>query len=81
MLENNPHLSSREIAEESGIHHTTVEDHIKSLGNISSNSSKTKYPSTKSAALFVVRQESSSVLRVAETGKNHQRGYVLQSFG
>ncbi|GFU89470.1 mariner Mos1 transposase [Trichonephila clavipes] len=33
-----------------------------------SNSSKTKYPSTKSTALFVVGQERSSVLRVAETG-------------
>ncbi|GFX26542.1 histone-lysine N-methyltransferase SETMAR [Trichonephila clavipes] len=32
MLKNNPHLTSREIAEEFGIHHTTVEDHIKSLG-------------------------------------------------
>ncbi|GFV44936.1 mariner Mos1 transposase [Trichonephila clavipes] len=32
MLENNPHLSSQEIAEEFGIHHTTVGDHIKSLG-------------------------------------------------
>ncbi|GFW57137.1 histone-lysine N-methyltransferase SETMAR [Trichonephila clavipes] len=32
MLENNPHLTSREIAEEFGIHHTTVGDYIKSLG-------------------------------------------------
>ncbi|GFW68365.1 histone-lysine N-methyltransferase SETMAR [Trichonephila clavipes] len=32
MLENNPHLTSREIAEEFGIHHTAVGDHIKSLG-------------------------------------------------
>ncbi|GFW06522.1 histone-lysine N-methyltransferase SETMAR [Trichonephila clavipes] len=32
MLENNPHLTSQEIAEEFGIHHTTVGDHIKSLG-------------------------------------------------
>ncbi|GFV44036.1 mariner Mos1 transposase [Trichonephila clavipes] len=32
MLENNPHLTSQEIAEEFGIHHTTVEDHIKYLG-------------------------------------------------
>ncbi|GFY14060.1 histone-lysine N-methyltransferase SETMAR [Trichonephila clavipes] len=32
MLENNSHLTSQEIAEESGIHHTTVGDHIKSLG-------------------------------------------------
>ncbi|GFV47752.1 mariner Mos1 transposase [Trichonephila clavipes] len=32
MLENNPHLTIREIAEEFGIHHTTVGDHIKSLG-------------------------------------------------
>ncbi|GFV43672.1 histone-lysine N-methyltransferase SETMAR [Trichonephila clavipes] len=132
MLENNSHLTSQEIAEEFGIHHTTVRDHIKSLGfvlkrsvwvpheltekNLSvsvrmcslhlirhtvelfldklitgdekwilnenikgkkillqtrniSNSSKTKYPSTKSTALFVVGQERSSVLRVAETGK------------
>ncbi|GFX83081.1 histone-lysine N-methyltransferase SETMAR [Trichonephila clavipes] len=38
-----------------------------------SNSSKTKYPSTKSTALFVVGQERSSILRVAETGKTHQR--------
>ncbi|GFX06492.1 histone-lysine N-methyltransferase SETMAR [Trichonephila clavipes] len=30
MLENNPHLTSQEIAEEFGIHHTTVVDHIKS---------------------------------------------------
>ncbi|GFU80271.1 hypothetical protein TNCV_3520481 [Trichonephila clavipes] len=37
--------------------------------NIISNSSKTKYPSTKSTALFVVRRERSSVIRVAETGK------------
>ncbi|GFT82972.1 mariner Mos1 transposase [Trichonephila clavipes] len=44
-----------------------------------SNSSKTKYPSTKSTALFVVGQERSSVLRVPETGENHQRGSVLQS--
>lgn len=32
MLENYPHLTSREISEEFGIHHTTVGDHIKSLG-------------------------------------------------
>ncbi|GFW68847.1 histone-lysine N-methyltransferase SETMAR [Trichonephila clavipes] len=31
MLENNPHLTSREIAEEFGIHHTTVGDDIKYL--------------------------------------------------
>ncbi|GFW91930.1 histone-lysine N-methyltransferase SETMAR [Trichonephila clavipes] len=31
MLENNPHLTSGEIAEEFGIRHTTVGDHIKSL--------------------------------------------------
>ncbi|GFX87390.1 hypothetical protein TNCV_3369591 [Trichonephila clavipes] len=49
--------------------------------NIISNSSKTKYPSTKSTALFVVRRKRSSVLRVAETGKNHQHGSVLQSTG
>ncbi|GFY16981.1 histone-lysine N-methyltransferase SETMAR [Trichonephila clavipes] len=33
MLENNPHLTSREIAEEFVIYHTTVGDHIKSLGH------------------------------------------------
>ncbi|GFU07453.1 histone-lysine N-methyltransferase SETMAR [Trichonephila clavipes] len=77
MLENNPHLTSREIAEEFGIHHTTVGDHIKSLGNIISNSSKTKYQSMKNTDLFVVGQERSSVLRVAETGKNQQCGSVL----
>ncbi|GFV10045.1 hypothetical protein TNCV_2313781 [Trichonephila clavipes] len=49
--------------------------------NIISNSSKTKYPSTKSTALFVVGHERSSILRVAETGENHQRGSVLQSTG
>ncbi|GFS75045.1 mariner Mos1 transposase [Trichonephila clavipes] len=32
MLENNPHLTSQEIAEEFGIHHTNFGDHIKSLG-------------------------------------------------
>ncbi|GFU69584.1 histone-lysine N-methyltransferase SETMAR [Trichonephila clavipes] len=32
MLENNPHLTSQEIAEEFGIHHTAVGNHIKSLG-------------------------------------------------
>ncbi|GFV36543.1 histone-lysine N-methyltransferase SETMAR [Trichonephila clavipes] len=32
MLENNPHLTSREIAEEFGIHDTTVGDYIKYLG-------------------------------------------------
>ncbi|GFV11101.1 histone-lysine N-methyltransferase SETMAR [Trichonephila clavipes] len=32
MLRNSPHLTSQEIAEEFGIHHTTVGDHIKSLG-------------------------------------------------
>ncbi|GFS99535.1 histone-lysine N-methyltransferase SETMAR [Trichonephila clavipes] len=31
ILENNPHLTSQEIAEEFGIHHRTVGDHIKSL--------------------------------------------------
>ncbi|GFX02226.1 histone-lysine N-methyltransferase SETMAR [Trichonephila clavipes] len=31
LLENNPHLTCQEIAEEFGIHHTTVGDHIKSL--------------------------------------------------
>lgn len=31
MLENDPHLTSREIAEEFGTHHTTIGDHIKSL--------------------------------------------------
>ncbi|GFW84946.1 histone-lysine N-methyltransferase SETMAR [Trichonephila clavipes] len=131
MLEIKPHLTSREIAEEFGIHHTTVRDHINPLGfvlkqsvwvphelmekslsdhvimrsshltrhneepfleklitgdekwilyenikrkkilmqtrNIISNSSKTKYRSTKITGLFVVGQERSSVLRVAET--------------
>ncbi|GFS80900.1 histone-lysine N-methyltransferase SETMAR [Trichonephila clavipes] len=33
MLENKPYLTSQEIAEEFGIHYTTVGDHIKSLGN------------------------------------------------
>ncbi|GFX29320.1 uncharacterized protein TNCV_3218541 [Trichonephila clavipes] len=33
MLENNPHLTSQGIAEEFGIYHTTVGDHIKSLGD------------------------------------------------
>ncbi|GFV08154.1 mariner Mos1 transposase [Trichonephila clavipes] len=133
MLENNLHLTSQEIAEEFGIHHTTVGGHIKYLGfvlkclgslspdkltknnlsdrvkmcsshlirynvesfldkritgeekwilyenikrkillqtrNIISNSSKTKYTSTKSTTLFVVGHERSSVLRVAEIGK------------
>ncbi|GFW36461.1 mariner Mos1 transposase [Trichonephila clavipes] len=32
MLENNPHLTSQEIAKEFGIHHTTVGDYIKSFG-------------------------------------------------
>ncbi|GFS94235.1 histone-lysine N-methyltransferase SETMAR [Trichonephila clavipes] len=32
MLENNPHLTSREIAEEFGNYYTTVGDHIESLG-------------------------------------------------
>ncbi|GFW66602.1 mariner Mos1 transposase [Trichonephila clavipes] len=32
MLENNPHITSQEISEEFGIHHTTVGDHIKYLG-------------------------------------------------
>ncbi|GFU94360.1 histone-lysine N-methyltransferase SETMAR [Trichonephila clavipes] len=32
-LENNPHLTSREFAEEFGIHHSTVGNHIKSLGH------------------------------------------------
>ncbi|GFU07036.1 mariner Mos1 transposase [Trichonephila clavipes] len=32
MLENNPHLTSQEIAEEFGNPDTTVEDHINSLG-------------------------------------------------
>ncbi|GFS77522.1 histone-lysine N-methyltransferase SETMAR [Trichonephila clavipes] len=32
MLENNPHFTSQEVAEEFGIHHTTVRDNIKSLG-------------------------------------------------
>ncbi|GFW95816.1 histone-lysine N-methyltransferase SETMAR [Trichonephila clavipes] len=32
MLEYNPHLTSREIAKEFGIHHTTVGDYIKYLG-------------------------------------------------
>ncbi|GFX86276.1 histone-lysine N-methyltransferase SETMAR [Trichonephila clavipes] len=32
MLENNSHLTSQEIAEDFGIHHTTVGDHIKALG-------------------------------------------------
>ncbi|GFV36890.1 mariner Mos1 transposase [Trichonephila clavipes] len=32
MLENDPHLTSREIAEEFGIHHITVGDYVKSLG-------------------------------------------------
>ncbi|GFT61092.1 histone-lysine N-methyltransferase SETMAR [Trichonephila clavipes] len=31
MLKNNSHLTSQEIADEFGIHHTTVGDHIKSL--------------------------------------------------
>ncbi|GFT52414.1 hypothetical protein TNCV_502431 [Trichonephila clavipes] len=49
--------------------------------NIISNSSKIKYPSTKSTALFVMGQERSSVIQVAETGKDHQHGSVLQSAG
>ncbi|GFX80681.1 hypothetical protein TNCV_499481 [Trichonephila clavipes] len=48
---------------------------------IISNSSKTKYPLTKNTALFVVGYERFSVLRVTETGENHQRGSILQSAG
>ncbi|GFX44538.1 histone-lysine N-methyltransferase SETMAR [Trichonephila clavipes] len=140
MLENNPHLTSRGIAEEFGIHHTTVGDYIKSLGFVLKQSVSVPHELTeknlsdrvrmcvlirhnaepvfdklitgdKKWILYgnikrkkhtanqenhqqqfqnqvsinekycVVGQERSSVLQVAETGKKHQRGSILQSAG
>ncbi|GFX09834.1 histone-lysine N-methyltransferase SETMAR [Trichonephila clavipes] len=143
MLKNNSHSTSQEIAEEFGIHHTTVGDHIKSLAfvvkrsvwvphelteknlsdrvricsshlirlnmepfldklitgdkkwilyeNIKRKKSYCK-PGTSSATIpkpsihhqkvqlcLWWEHKRFSVLRVAETGKNHQRGSVLQS--
>ncbi|XP_015911681.1 histone-lysine N-methyltransferase SETMAR-like [Parasteatoda tepidariorum] len=63
MLENNPHLTSREIAEEFGIHHTTVGDHIKSLGLVLKQSVCVPHELTEKNLSHRVRMCSSHLIR------------------
>ncbi|XP_073986846.1 histone-lysine N-methyltransferase SETMAR-like [Rhodnius prolixus] len=63
MLENNPHLTSREIAEEFGIHHTTVGDHIKSLGFVLKQSVWVPHELTEKNLSDRVRMCSSHLIR------------------
>ncbi|KFM57872.1 Mariner Mos1 transposase, partial [Stegodyphus mimosarum] len=63
MLENNPHLTSREFAEEFGIHHTTVGDHIKSLGFVLKQSVCVPHELTEKNLSDRVRMCSSHLIR------------------
>ncbi|GFX46202.1 histone-lysine N-methyltransferase SETMAR [Trichonephila clavipes] len=63
MLENNPHLTSREIAEEFGIHHTTVGDYIISLGFVFKQSVWVPHELTEKNLSDRVRMCSSHLIR------------------
>ncbi|GFT07793.1 histone-lysine N-methyltransferase SETMAR [Trichonephila clavipes] len=63
MLENNSHLTSQEIAEKFGIHHTTVGDHIKSLGFVLKRSVWVPHELTKKNLSDRVRMCSSHLIR------------------
>ncbi|GFS90743.1 histone-lysine N-methyltransferase SETMAR [Trichonephila clavipes] len=63
MLENNPHLTSREIAEEFGIHRTAVEDYIKSLGFVLKQSIWVSHELTENNSSDRVRMCSSHLIR------------------
>ncbi|GFV87819.1 histone-lysine N-methyltransferase SETMAR [Trichonephila clavipes] len=63
MLENNPHLTNQEIAEEFGIHHTTVGDHIKSLGFVLKRGDWVPYELTEKNLSDRVRMCSSHLIR------------------
>ncbi|GFV29646.1 histone-lysine N-methyltransferase SETMAR [Trichonephila clavipes] len=63
MLENNPHLTSQEIAEEFGIHHPTVGDHIKSLGFVLKRSVWVPHELTEINLSDCVRMCSSHLIR------------------
>ncbi|GFX42713.1 histone-lysine N-methyltransferase SETMAR [Trichonephila clavipes] len=63
MLENNPHLTSQEIAEEFGIHHTTVGDHIKYLGFVLKRSVWVPHELTEKNLSDRVRMCSSHLIR------------------
>ncbi|GFW59275.1 histone-lysine N-methyltransferase SETMAR [Trichonephila clavipes] len=63
MLENNSHLTSQEIAEEFGIHHTTVGDHIKSLGFVLKRSVWVPHELTEKNLSDRVRMCSSHLIR------------------
>ncbi|GFV99067.1 histone-lysine N-methyltransferase SETMAR [Trichonephila clavipes] len=63
MLENNPHLTSQEIAEEFGIHHTTVGDPIKSLGFVLKRSVWVPHELTENNLFDRVRICSSHLIR------------------
>ncbi|GFT99875.1 histone-lysine N-methyltransferase SETMAR [Trichonephila clavipes] len=64
MLKNNSHLTSKEIAEEFGIHHTTVGDHIKSLGLVVKRSNCVPYELTEKNLSDRVRMCSSHLIRL-----------------
>ncbi|XP_071035363.1 histone-lysine N-methyltransferase SETMAR-like [Parasteatoda tepidariorum] len=63
MLENNPRLTSREIAEEFGIHRTTVGHHIKSLGFVLKQSVWVPHEITENNLSDRVRMCSSHLIR------------------
>ncbi|GFU59239.1 histone-lysine N-methyltransferase SETMAR [Trichonephila clavipes] len=63
MLENNPHLTSQEIAEEFDIHHTTAGDHIKYLGFVLKRSVSVPHELTEKNLSDRVRMYSSHLIR------------------
>ncbi|GFX64410.1 histone-lysine N-methyltransferase SETMAR [Trichonephila clavipes] len=63
MLENNPHLTSQETAEEFGIHHTTFGDQIKSLGSVLKRSVWVPHELTEKNLSDRVRMCSSYLIR------------------
>ncbi|GFT60541.1 histone-lysine N-methyltransferase SETMAR [Trichonephila clavipes] len=63
MLENNSYQTSQEIAEEFGIHHTIVGDHIKSLGFVLKRSVWVPHELTEKNLSNRVRMYSSHLIR------------------
>ncbi|GFW77515.1 histone-lysine N-methyltransferase SETMAR [Trichonephila clavipes] len=63
MLDNNPHLTSQEIVEEFGIHHTTVRNHIKSFGIVLKRSVWVSHELTENNLSDCVRMCSSHLIR------------------
>ncbi|GFW32826.1 histone-lysine N-methyltransferase SETMAR [Trichonephila clavipes] len=76
MLENNSHLTSQEIAEEFGIHHTTVGDHIKSLGFVLKRS--VWVPHMKSGFFTrILREKPGTSTATVPKASIHQRKVLL----